>query len=220
MSVIVVDTVSVHIPSGIDSLESFRHWAHSAAFPETGRIGYVKGEVWVDMSKEQFSHNQVKGEIAAVLTALVKAARSGRFFPDGYLLTNPAADLATNPDGLFVSTAALRAGRVRLVEGAEEGYVELEGTPDMVLEVVSPSSVEKDTEVLRDLYWQAGIPEYWLADPRGKRCELTILRHGPKGYTVTRKQGGWLRSGVFGKSVRLTEERDALGYSEYTLELR
>src|SRR5581483_3290306 len=78
MSVIVVDTVSVHIPSGIDSLESFRHWAHSAAFPETGRIGYVKGEVWVDMSKEQFSHNQVKGEIAAVLTALVKAARSGR----------------------------------------------------------------------------------------------------------------------------------------------
>jgi hypothetical protein len=28
---------------------------------------------------------------------------------------------------------------------------------------VSPSSVQKDTVVLRELYWKAGIPEYWLS---------------------------------------------------------
>src|SRR5256885_8764701 len=48
----------------------------------------------------------------------------------------------------------------------EEGYLELEGTPDMVLEVVSESSVQKDTKRLRQLYWQAGIREYWLVDAR------------------------------------------------------
>jgi hypothetical protein len=44
-----------------------------------------------------------------------------------------------------------------LIEGKEEGHVELEGSLDMVLEVVSASSVHKDTVVLRRAYWQAGM---------------------------------------------------------------
>jgi len=52
--------------------------------------------------------------------------------------------------------------------------LELEGTPDMVLEVVSASSVVKDTETLLQLYWQAGIPEYWLVDARGEALEFTV----------------------------------------------
>jgi Uma2 family endonuclease len=37
--------------------------------------------------------------------------------------------------------------------------MELEGTPDWVLEVVSQSSVAKDTKWLRESYHKAGIPE-------------------------------------------------------------
>ncbi|MFQ5929788.1 MAG: hypothetical protein ACE5MK_08810, partial [Acidobacteriota bacterium] len=48
---------------------------------------------------------------------------------------NVEADLSTEPDGLFVSFEAIQSGRVRLVEGAGEGYIELEGSPEMVLEV-------------------------------------------------------------------------------------
>jgi hypothetical protein len=44
----------VQIPDWVEDLESFRRWAHSDEFPETGRICYLDGEVWVDMSKEQF----------------------------------------------------------------------------------------------------------------------------------------------------------------------
>jgi Uma2 family endonuclease len=190
MSTIVVDTRSVHIPQRVDNLEGFRRWARSADFRDAGRVCYLAGEVGVDMSKEQFAHNQLKGEIAAVLTALVKTECFGRFFPDGYLLSNPAADLSTKPDGMFVETASLRAGRVRLVEGTEEGYVELEGTPDMVLELISPGSVEKDTVVLRYLYWQAEVPEYWLVDPCSRHCEVTILRRAARGFC--RLAGGWL----------------------------
>ena len=39
-----------------------------------------------------------------------------------------------------------------------EGYLEFEDYPDIVLEIVSNSSVEKDNETLFDLYWRAGSP--------------------------------------------------------------
>ena len=222
LATFVIDSDSVCIPDWVEDLTSFRRWAHSERFPEKVPICFLKGEVWVDMSKEQFfSHNQIKSEYGFVLTGLAKAAKSGRYIPDGMLLTNVEADLSCNPDGAFATYDCFRTDRIRLIEGAEDGCVELEGTPDMVLEVVSTSSVEKDTVILRDLYWQAGIQEYWLVDARGDRIMFDILRHTAKGYVATRKQaGGWVKSNVFGKSFRLTQELDEQGNPEYTLEVR
>jgi Uma2 family endonuclease len=221
MNTFVLDAEVVRIPSWIEDLDSFRRWARSDEFPEAGRICYLRGEVWVDMSKEQvFTHNQVKSEFNLVIGGLAKQERLGRYFPEGLLLSNVDADLTAQPDGTFVSQASLQAGRVHFVEGVQEGFVELEGTPDMVLEVLSPSSEEKDTLTLRDLYWQAGIAEYWLVDAPGKRPKLEILRFTDEGYVSSRKQGGWVKSGVFGKSFRLTEQTDPLGHPEYTLAVR
>jgi Uma2 family endonuclease len=90
----------------------------------------------------------------------------------------------------------------------------------MVLEVVSDSTVEKDKELLRELYWKARIREYWIADGRGDRADLTILRHSPRTYTSTRKSTGWMKSTVFSKSFRLTRKDDALGHPEFVLEVR
>jgi Uma2 family endonuclease len=221
MNTFVLDAEVVRVPSWVVDLDSFRGWAHSDEFPTAGRICYFCGEVWVDMSKEQvFSHNQVKNEFNLVIGGLVKSGRLGRYFPDGVLLSNADADLSSTPDGTFVSHEGLRRERVRLVEGANEGFVELEGTPDMVLEVVSASSVEKDTVILRDLYWKAGIPEYWRADARGERLAFDILRHTARGYVTSRRHEGWLKSAVFGKSFRLTRQLDALGHPEFTLAVR
>jgi hypothetical protein len=47
------DDESVVIPDGISDLEAFRRWTHSEDFPEAGRIWFLQGQVWVDMSKEQ-----------------------------------------------------------------------------------------------------------------------------------------------------------------------
>ena len=86
------------------------------------------------MSKEQvFTHNQLKQEFNLVVGGLVKAERSGRFFPDGIFLTNDRAQLACQPDGTFVSRQTLKSGRIRLVEGEKEGYLELDGTPTWCL---------------------------------------------------------------------------------------
>jgi Uma2 family endonuclease len=90
----------------------------------------------------------------------------------------------------------------------------------MALEIVSTGSIGKDTERLRDLYWRAGIPEYWLVDVRGERLSFEILRHTAKGYVSTRSVGGWLKSSVFGKSFRLTRRTDEDGNPEYEVAVR
>jgi Uma2 family endonuclease len=210
----------IQIPAGFPDLESFCLWASSAEYPESGWYSYLQGKFWVDPSMERESHNQIKGEFAAVLGSLVKAARLGRYYHDRMGLSNTEADLGTEPDGMFVSFESFRSERVQRVNGGEEDPLWLEGTPDMVLEVVSLTSVHKDREVLPELYWLAGIPEYWLVDPLGDKLQFDVLRHTTKGYVTTRKQAGWVKSAVFGKAFRLTQKQGPDGYREFLLEVR
>lgn len=221
MNTFVVDDSAVVVPSFVNDHASFRDWVRSDEFPEEGQVCYLNGGVWVDMSKEQlFTHNQVKHEFAFVLTGIIRAGKLGKYFPDGVLLSNDDADLSAQPDGVFVSRRTIATQLVRFVEGAQGGFVELEGSPDMALEVVSKSSVEKDTVFLMDQYWQAGIQEYWLVDVRGQRLEFDIFRHASKGLSATRKQQGWLHSGVFDKSFRLARGRDEDGQPAFTLHVK
>ena len=221
MRVVVYESGEVVIPDWVNDLESFRGWADADDFPETGRIWFLPGGVWVDMSKEQiFTHVLVKTEFTIVVGGLVKAGGIGLYFTDGAFFSNEDADIAGKPDGLFVSTAGLESKKVRLVEGMEKGHLEVEGAPDMVLEVVSASSVRKDKVILREAYWRAGITEYWLVDARKEPLLFDILRHTARGYVTTRKQQGWIKSGVFGKSFRLTQAVDARGDLHFTLAVR
>jgi len=220
MVTLVLESDRVSIPEWVKDLPSFRRWARSDEFPETGRVCFLDGEVWVDMSNEQiFTHVLVKTKFIAALSTLVDAQQLGLFLADGALLSNVDAGIAVNPDATFASTAAL-LDRVRVLEGKRKGHVELEGSPDMVLEVVSDGSVHKDTRQLRQDYWVAGIREYWLVDARSELLVFDILRYASKGYRTTPKKDGWLKSNVFGKSFRLTCRTNALGYPEYTLEVR
>ena len=202
---------SVRIPPDIDDLDSFCHWACSDTGLEHARYAFLNGEIWIEMSPEQiFHHNQPKGEFAIVLGGLAKTGRLGRFYHDRMLLRNDAANLSTEPDGAFASRRTLKSKRVRVIPIAA-GYDVLLGTPDMVLEIVSKTSEVKDYEKLRELYWRAGIPEYWLVDPRSEPLRFDILKYSTKGYVATRKQSGWARSEVFNKSFRLTVAKDELG---------
>lgn len=212
----------VSIPAEVVDLASFCRWACSDQFPRKGQFSFLHGTIWVDLNVEVlYTHNQVKEAVNRVLGGLVAATRSGRYIPDRMLLRNTAADLSTEPDGMYVSYAALQGGQVQRVQGSGSDILELEGTPEMVLEVVSDTSVQKDTVSLRDLYWQAGITEYWLIDVRAARLSFDLLKHGSKGYTATRRQaGGWLKSTVFNRSFLLTQQTDPLGDPLYLLDVR
>jgi Uma2 family endonuclease len=215
------DAGQLEIPSWVGSLETFRRWLDSDLVPEDGRVCYLEGKVWIDISKEQlFSHVLVKTEFTVVLGRLVKEEKLGLFLGDGALFCSVDADIAAKADATFVSTASL-VDRVRLIEGKEGGYVELEGAPDMMLEVVSQSSVRKDYEILRKGYWDAGVREYWLVDARKEPLRFDLLQHTANGYRAAVKKDDWVKSKVFARSFRLIKGANRLvGHSEFTLQIR
>ncbi|MEX0818389.1 MAG: Uma2 family endonuclease [Pirellulaceae bacterium] len=209
------------MPVAVTTLQAFQAWIHSDAVSEETRACFLDGEVWVDTSKEQlFSHNQVKSELNVVLGSLAKSMRHGRYLPDGMLISNVAANLSAQPVGAFVSYESLQDGKVVLVEGAKHGVVELEGSPDLVIEVVSDSSVEKDQDILPDLYFRAGVRECWLIDARGEPLSFEVFQRGADGFEPAAGREGWIVSNVFGLEFRLTRQTDLLGHPEYTLDSR
>jgi Uma2 family endonuclease len=205
------------------SLAEFRHWALSDEFPERGRIDYLAGRIEVDMSPENlFFHGSVKMEVARVLGNIVQAAACGYLFGDCTRVSSPEADLSAEPDVVYVSADALDSGRVLLVpsaSGEPDSYVELEGGPDLVVEIVSDSSVAKDTKRLPAFYLQAGVAEYWLIDVRREKTFFRIHESGKNRYEPAAVDGeGFQRSAVFDRRFRLVRRRDARGRWVYELQ--
>lgn len=208
----------VVIPAWVDDLDSFCAWRLSEESPERGEIAFLDSALWVDLSMEEFlTHNQVKAAYDFAIMSVVQPASLGRYVPDRMLLKNAAANLSTEPDGLFCTWDTIRSGRLRLVDKPGQGVMELEGTPDLVLEIVSKTSVHKDTVLLKELYAKAGIAEYWLVDVREERRFFDILQLAPDGYVPTPAVDGWLISKVLGMRFRLTETPDPLGQVQFFL---
>jgi Uma2 family endonuclease len=214
---ILIDEV-VRIPGWVRNLDSFRRWAFSADFPKHGQVAFLGGKLWVDLSMETDFHNQIKTVITIVVGSIVLNEALGRFYADKMLLTQRKIALSHEPDAMFVSNARLEKGLAKLKEGDRSR--ELSGSPDMALEVVSKSSVEKDTIDLVELYAKAGITEYWLVDSTVETPELVIMRLVGGKYKSVRKQDGWVKSRVFGRSFRLTCRKDAKDVSHFNLQTR
>jgi len=209
------------IPPGITDLDSFRRWARSEAFPRRGRFVFFHNELWVDLTMEQaYTHNEVKGEFASCLRSLVRILGTGRYFTDGMLLSDPKVGFSTVPDGLYISFESFEKGRITEVAGVHPGCIEFEGSPDMVLEVVSDFSEDKDTAFV-ELYFQAGVLEYWLVDVREKPIRFDIYKRNTRKFVTARRQaGGWLRSQLFDRSFRLVQAADMRGNAQFTLEVK
>lgn len=58
----------------------------------------------------------------------------------------------------------------------EDGY--WYGAPDLVVEVLSPSTAHKDRDKKFNLYQEYGVREYWLIDPDGQYIEVYRLQNG------------------------------------------
>jgi Uma2 family endonuclease len=210
-------------PSSAMTFAGFRTWAKSGAYPERGRVSYLGDEVYIDTSQEELeTHSKVKLEVLGVVRGINLRLKIGVLYGDGALVSNEEARLSTIPDSVLLTYEALESGRVRLVprEGVEGQYIEVEGTPDWVMEIVSNSSVRKDTRRLRELYHRAGIPEYWLIDARGDTINFQILLREEDDYVPSGTRAGWQRSRLFGRRFRLVRERGRLDLWEYTLQVK
>ena len=124
---------------------------------------------------------------------------------------------------MFCSWESLRAGRVEYRPASKAGkeLVEVAGTPDLVVEIISPSSVRKDTVRLRTAYFDAGIPEYWLIDARGKLVDFQLLKRTGKEYVAVAPDAeGFRRSPTFACRFRIARKRNPIGGYSYRLRHR
>jgi len=211
----------LRVPMDVFELQKFCDWAHSDEYPETGKIAFIDGEIEVDMSPEELtSHNRVKRDLSIDLGTIVRQSDQGELLVDGALLVNESARLATEPDLMYCSWDSIRVGRVVYapsVEGSDR-LVEVRGSPDLVCEIVSKGSVGKDTVRLREAYFAAGIPEYWLIDARGKALDFQILIRGETEYrSVAPDAQGGLLSSVFQRHFRLIRQQNPVGATCYRL---
>jgi Uma2 family endonuclease len=71
----------------------------------------------------------------------------------------------------------------------------VEGAPDIAVEIVSPDSIQRDYELKRQKYEQAGVPEYWIIDEIEET--ITLLRLGTEGkYREVKPKKGEYHSSV------------------------
>jgi Uma2 family endonuclease len=210
-------------PRARRDLAGFRAWAVSPRFPEGGRIDFLAGDLEVDMSPEDLlNHGVVKSEIAAIFRLMVAHTGLGEVYVDRARISSPRADLSVEPDVVVVFWETLDSDRLRYVpaaSGEPDCYIEMEGAPDVVVEIVSNSSERKDRVRLPPLYAAAGIPELWLVDVRRKTVRFEIRSLGLDGYeTVEPDAEGWRRSPKLGRRFRLVRQEIRPGRWIYRLE--
>ena len=221
----------LRIPAGVHDFEAFRRWSRSRRFPQEGRIDYLRGDIDASMSPEDLlTHATPKAAVAGVLYSLIVVPGRGLVFVDSTRYASPAVQLSVEPDVVVVLHETLAAGRVRMVPTAPPRpgrYIELEGAPDLVVEVISDSSVGKDRRRLPELYAQAGVPELWLVDARDTRLAFEIWTLGTTAYTQvlpdpdggTSSTSAWTASPILGCRFRLRRhERHEPPVRWYTLE--
>jgi len=210
----------VRIPSSVCDFESFALWTHSGNYPERGGVAYLDGEIWVDLTMEELiTHNLVKSEFAFAIMSALRENPVGEFIADRMLLTNATAQLSTEPDGMVLSWQSLESSRVQAIAGKEHGFIELRGSPDLALEIVSDSSRRKDFVTLRDLYFQAGVDEYWLVDVRGDTPYFRILTRGDDQFHAA-SEGDWQTSPLLCREFQLVRQLDPKRHARYTVEWR
>lgn len=145
------------------------------ALPDSNRlIELSQGELIMPPHPTD-THRRIVGVLYRYLYEFVEANNLGtvRFAP---LPVRLWPDNIREPDVLFVShTHADRIG--------EQAY----GPPDLVVEVISPSTRRTDRNDKFVEYARAGISEYWLVDPEAHTLEVFILQEGA--YTLLVKAG-------------------------------
>ena len=130
-------------------------------FPDDGqRHELINGEHYVTPSPVT-RHQQIVGNLHWLLRSWLETHPIGRIYFAPYDVVFSNFDVVV-PDLLYVSND--RAAEVVTPK-------HLRGTPELVVEIGSPGTRQRDETIKRRLYEQAGVSEYWIVDP-----ELDLVR--------------------------------------------
>ncbi len=93
-----------------------------------------------------------------------------RFLKDGEFFYAPIDVVlgdryVLQPDIIFISK-----DRLGII-----GEKAIMGSPDLVVEIISPGTVRRDTVVKKEIYERFGVKEYWIVYPEERAVEVWVL---------------------------------------------
>ena len=141
-------------------------YADYCQLPDDTRYELIDGEFYLIPSPGS-QHQRVSFKLARLMADFVESLLLGVVYvaPLDVILSDHDT---LQPDILFVA-----AGRESIITPRA-----CEGAPDLVVEVLSPSTSRRDLVLKRERYARFGVREYWLVDPAARSLELLTLQDG------------------------------------------
>ena len=149
--------------------------------PDDERWELLNGELIMPPSPT-IDHQRVSRRLERRLDTFVEERGLGEVFyaPCDVVLSDVNV---VQPDLLFVST--------------EQAHIitreNIRGAPDLVVEILSPSTASRDWRDKLDLYAEHGVKEYWVVDPDAQRV-----------WVMAQREGGFDEVGTYGSGDVLT----------------
>ena len=161
--------------------EDFRRWTED----QPGYWILVRG-VPMPSPSPSLSHQHVSKKLAFLLFQIVEQKGQGFVFY-APLDVKIRENTVYQPD-LLVILANVREHADRIQE------THIEGAPDLIIEILSPSTAQMDPLDKRYDYAEAGVAEYWIVDPVGHRVEVYGLQERRFVLIETAQEKGRIRS--------------------------
>lgn len=151
-----------------------RLWTYAdyCGWPEGERWELIDGVAFAMVPAPTRLHQQMVGDLYYVLRRKLEG-RPCHVYPSPFDVRLPDTDegdeqthTVVQPDiSVFCSEAHLDDKGAR-------------GAPDLVVEILSPSTSSKDSIIKRALYERHGVPEYWVVDPETRTLYQFVLESG------------------------------------------
>lgn len=150
-----------------------------ARLPADGwRYEVIEGELYMNPAPRP-RHQETVINIATLMSLFVSARRIGKVYTSPIDVILPGLATPVQPDILFIA-----AGRLEMVK---EAFIE--GPPDLIIEVLSPSNWLDDRRTKFRVYALAGVREYWIVD--ADRCQIEVFQlEGQRYAQVGRYEAG------------------------------
>ena len=129
-------------------------WEDYAAIPDDGRRHeIIDGKHYVNRAPIVY-HQKVLMNLSIALGPYVHAHHLGE------LLASPIDVILSEHDIIQPDIVFVQAARAQIVK-----YKNIQGPPDLVIEVLSESNRRYDVRTKYELYERTGVGEYWIIDP-------------------------------------------------------
>lgn len=132
--------------------------------PEDKRYEIIDGELFMVPSPNE-SHQRILANIFNTLSSYVKKSTLGTIYFAPFDVLFSDEDIV-QPDIIFV------ANENKKIITKDN----IRGVPDLVVEVLSPSTGKRDRGIKKKLYARHGVRECWIVDPERETVEVFLLK--------------------------------------------